>query len=96
VDEEGHTVIAHSGGMVGCYSAIRADLDDGLGDVALLNGPEELNRIARFALQLVRDVCFDRSQPPEPPVVEPTNVENASGNLSIFGQGGPLPGMTLV
>jgi hypothetical protein len=85
VDEEVHTVIADSGGMVGCYPAIRADLDDGLGTVALLNGPEELNRIARFALQLVWDVYYDRSLPPEPPVVEPTCVENASDYLSVFG-----------
>jgi hypothetical protein len=96
VDEEGHTVIAHSGGRVGCYSVIRADLDDGLGIVALLNGPEELNRIGRSALRLVRDVCHDRSLPPVSPVVEPTYVENASDYLSILGQGGPLPGMTLV
>lgn len=69
------------------YSAIRADLDDGLGIVALLNGPGELNRIARLALQLVRDVCYDRSLPPVLPVVEPTCVEKASDYAGTYTAG---------
>ncbi|HSJ52484.1 MAG TPA: serine hydrolase domain-containing protein, partial [Anaerolineae bacterium] len=37
--EDGHTVLSHSGAMVGYYGAIAADLEAGLGAAALCNGP---------------------------------------------------------
>ncbi|MEE8567448.1 MAG: serine hydrolase domain-containing protein, partial [Anaerolineales bacterium] len=38
-ESDGHTYIGHGGGMVGYYSYILADMDEGLGVVVLMNGP---------------------------------------------------------
>jgi len=76
-EDEGHTIIGHDGGMVGYYTAMLADLDDGLGVVVLTNGPGEPAPIARFALKLLRAACHGRELPPLPPVAEPDQVDNA-------------------
>jgi len=76
---DGHTYIGHGGGMVGYYSYILADMDDGLGVVVLMNGPggQSDEEIAMFALKLLRAGLHDQGLPPVPPV-DPTKVENAA------------------
>jgi len=49
---DGHRIIGHSGGMVGYTADMLADLDSGLGVIVLTNGPAELSKISRYALQL--------------------------------------------
>lgn len=76
---DGHTYIGHGGGMVGYYSYIVADMDDGLGIVVLMNGPggQSDEEIAMFALKLLRAGLHDQGLPPVPPV-DPAKVENAA------------------
>jgi D-alanyl-D-alanine carboxypeptidase len=75
--DRGHTVIGHSGGMVGYYAAILADLDDGLGAVVLANGPGEPGAIASYALKLLRAAHHGEGLPPQP-AVDPTPIANAA------------------
>jgi CubicO group peptidase (beta-lactamase class C family) len=77
-EDEGHTIIGHSGGTVGHVSSILADLDDGLGVVVLMNGPGDPGRIAQFALKLLRAVVHDQELPPLPRGAEPTHIDNPS------------------
>jgi D-alanyl-D-alanine carboxypeptidase len=73
---DGRTFIGHDGGMVGYYSAILADMDDGLGIVVLTNGPEEPGEIARSSLRLLCSVLHG-DEPLFPiPLPDPTQVEN--------------------
>lgn len=47
----GRTLIGHTGGMVGYISAIRMDMEAGIGAVVLTNGATEVDDVARFALK---------------------------------------------
>jgi D-alanyl-D-alanine carboxypeptidase len=77
-EEDGHTIIGHDGGMVGFYASLLADLDDGLGVVVLTNGPGEPNKIAQFALKLLRAAYYDQELPALPPAPEPTRINSAT------------------
>jgi CubicO group peptidase (beta-lactamase class C family) len=78
-ESDGHTYIEHGGGMVGYYSYVLADTDDGLGVVVLMNGPggRSDEEIAMFALKILRAALHDQDLSPVPPV-DPAKVENAS------------------
>lgn len=78
-ESDGHTYIEHGGGMVGYYSYVMADMDDGLGVVVLMNGPGGRcdEEIAKFALKLLRAALHDQELPPVPPI-DPAKVENAA------------------
>jgi D-alanyl-D-alanine carboxypeptidase len=80
-ESEGHTIIHHTGGMVGYLSAVLADLEDGLGVVVLCNGPSDPAEMARFALQLLRAVCHGQELPPLP---GPKPVEDAAGHAGTY------------
>jgi CubicO group peptidase (beta-lactamase class C family) len=102
-DSDGHTYIEHGGGMVGYYSYVMADMDDGLGVVVLMNGPGGRcdEEIAKFALKLFRAALRDQELPPLPPI-DPAKIENAeeyAGTYRAFPEHsrGALPKMlTLV
>ncbi|NLF12485.1 MAG: beta-lactamase family protein [Anaerolineaceae bacterium] len=81
-DEDGHTIVSHSGGMVGYYAAIAADLEGDLGAVALCNGPGEPMAVARRALRLVRWAREGRGLPPAP--AGPERVEDAGAYAGIY------------
>ncbi|MBN1657642.1 MAG: beta-lactamase family protein [Anaerolineae bacterium] len=83
-EEEGHEVLSHSGGMVGYYSAMRADLDAGLGVVVLCNGPGEPEAIARTALRLLRSAARGDDLPPLPPPPDSTHVDDATGYTGTY------------
>jgi len=78
-ESDGHAYIEHGGGMVGYYSYMLADMDDGLGVVVLMNGPGGQcdEEIAMFALKLLRAALHDEGLPPVPPI-DPAKVENAA------------------
>ncbi len=65
--------------MVGYYSYVLADMDDGLGIVVLMNGPGGQSdvEIANLALKLLRAALHDQELPPVPPT-DPTRVENGA------------------
>jgi CubicO group peptidase (beta-lactamase class C family) len=78
-ESDGHTTIGHGGGMIGYYSYMLADMDDGLGVVVLMNGPggQSDEEIANLALKLLRAALHDQELPPVPPT-DPTKIENGA------------------
>jgi CubicO group peptidase (beta-lactamase class C family) len=84
-ESDGHTYVGHSGGMVGYYSYILADMNDGLGVAVSVNGPGGRcdEEIALFALRLLRSALRHQGLPPMPPV-DPTKVENAAEYAGTF------------
>jgi len=65
---DGHLYLRHSGGMVGFGCLIEADLTDGLGVVALANGPASLRSVSAYALSAVRAAVHDKMIPQPPSV----------------------------
>lgn len=92
-EEEDRTVIGHEGGMVGYYAAMRADLDAGLGCIVLTNGPGEPDKIARFALELIRAMLNSQDLPPLPSPPDPTRVENPEEYTGIYRSAGRVFGL---
>jgi len=100
-ENDAHTYVGHGGGMIGYYSYMLADMDDGLGVVVLMNGPggQSDEEIALFALKLLRAALHDQELPPLPPA-DPTKVENAADyagryraetrTFTLAGEGGQL------
>ncbi len=84
-ESDGHTYIGHGGGMVGYYSYILVDMDDGLGVVVLMNGPGGRfdEEIAMFALKLLRAALHDQELPSVPPA-DPTRVENGGDYAGTY------------
>ena len=84
-ESDGHTYIGHGGGMVGYYSYILADMDNGLGVVVLMNGPggQSDEEIAMFALKLLRAALHDQELSPVPPT-DPTKVENGADYAGTY------------
>ena len=74
----GHTFVAHSGGMIGYYARIVADLDSGLGVAVMINGPGNRERLASYALLLVESALHRQPLPPMPAADPPTRVKNAA------------------
>src|SRR5207249_3129043 len=46
---DGHSLVAHNGGMIGYYARILGDLDRGLGVAVMINGPGDRDSIASVA-----------------------------------------------
>ncbi len=87
---EGHTLLWHHGGMPGFAAHLRCDLDDGLGAVALLNGPGSPTAIATFALACLRAWRRGEALPEVPPPSQRTRVEDAEqyAGVYVWGSGG--------
>ncbi len=75
-ERDGRTLIRHTGGMVGYYSMILGDLDEGLGVAVQINGPGDRKPIARYALAAVRAAIRGEGIPALPPD-DATQVPNA-------------------
>jgi D-alanyl-D-alanine carboxypeptidase len=86
-ESDGRTLIGHGGGMVGYYSAILADMDEGVGIVVLTNGPGEPGEIARPALRLLCGVLHNQDLPSLIPVPDPTQVDNGIDCAGTYGAG---------
>jgi CubicO group peptidase (beta-lactamase class C family) len=84
-ESDGHTTVGHGGGMVGYYSYMLTDMDDGLGAVVLMNGPggRSDEEIAMFALKLLRAALHDQELPPVPPT-DPTKIENGADYAGTY------------
>lgn len=68
---DGRTIVHHSGGMVGYYAAVLADMDEGLGVAVLSNGAGEPPAMARYALRALQAMRHGQELPPLPGA-EPT------------------------
>ncbi len=76
MDQDGHTLIGHSGGMVGYMTDMVGDLHDGLGVIVLTNGCRDPGEIGRFALTLLRAAIHGEPLPPLPDP-DPTLIADA-------------------
>ncbi|MBZ5719684.1 MAG: beta-lactamase family protein [Acidobacteriia bacterium] len=81
---DGHTYIAHDGGMVGYSSQLRGDMDNGVGVIALVNFPGGPGRIPGYALKLLRAVDESRDLPPLPEEEPPTRIKNAADFAGVY------------
>jgi D-alanyl-D-alanine carboxypeptidase len=80
----GHTLVAHSGGMIGYYARIVADLEGGLGVAVMINGPGDRQRLADYALQVTDSATHGKPLPPMPAVEEPAKVKNAADYAGTY------------
>jgi CubicO group peptidase (beta-lactamase class C family) len=65
-ERDGHTVVGHSGGMVGYVAQMLCDVDAGVGVIALSNGPSGAAAVAEYALGLARAQA-EGAPLPDPP-----------------------------
>jgi CubicO group peptidase (beta-lactamase class C family) len=77
LEEDGHTLIRHRGGMLGYRAELRGDLTAGLGVVVLTNGPGDFRPAADFALAAVRAALEKRPLPALPEAREPARCDHA-------------------
>jgi D-alanyl-D-alanine carboxypeptidase len=77
-DVGGHTVLSHSGGMIGYSSYMVGDLDDGLGVAVLVNGPGDPEGVAEFGLEVLRAAYNGKDLPALPAPKSPDEVTNAA------------------
>jgi len=84
-ESDGHIYISHGGGMIGYYSHILADIDEGLGVVVLMNGPggQSDEEIANLALKLLRAALHDQELP-QVTTTDPTKIENATDYAGTY------------
>ena len=82
--DAGHTVLGHTGGMVGFVSEILADMDQGIGVVFLTNSCIESGETARWALKAVRSAMRSSRLPPCKKPTDPTVVKNASAYAGVY------------
>ncbi|MFV2044620.1 MAG: serine hydrolase domain-containing protein [Anaerolineales bacterium] len=79
-----HIIVGHSGGMLGFYSHFCADIQEGLGTVVLMNGPEgHPDEIAMFALRLLRAGLHGEALP-SPPLIDPMILEDAADYAGTY------------
>jgi CubicO group peptidase (beta-lactamase class C family) len=84
-ESDGHTYVGHGGGMVGYYSYILIDMDEGLGAVVLMNGPGGQSdlEIANYVLKLLR-AALHNQELPSVPLTDPTKIENAADYAGTY------------
>jgi CubicO group peptidase (beta-lactamase class C family) len=62
---DGHSIMSHTGGMVGYISAMCMDMDVGVGAIVLSNGATSVDDIARYAVKLFRSSSAGASELPK-------------------------------
>jgi D-alanyl-D-alanine carboxypeptidase len=75
---DGHTLVGHSGSMVGYRAQLACDHAAGVAAVVLVNGPRGSRPIVDYALALARAVRGGGSIP-DPPVDEPPDLSEYAG-----------------
>jgi D-alanyl-D-alanine carboxypeptidase len=85
--DDGRTCIGHTGGMIGYYSALLADMDAGLGVVVLTNGPGEPLEIAGSTLKLVRSAVHNQEPPSVLPLPDPTQIDKGADYAGAYRAG---------
>src|SRR5262249_42617990 len=83
-EEDEHTIIGHGGGVPGFVSAMTADMDAGVGAVALVNALADPGPIANYARKLLRAAVSGGAEPDAPTLCDPTVVENARDYQGIY------------
>jgi CubicO group peptidase (beta-lactamase class C family) len=95
---DGHRWIGHGGSTVGYQCAMRMDVDEGLGVMALTNGQGNAFPIVQYALRLLRADRAGDAAPAPPPL--PDRIEDAeryagrfassNGSITVSASGGGL------
>ena len=98
-ERAGHTVVGHSGGMVGYVAQMLCDMDAGVGTIALSNGPSGARTVAEYALDLAR-AEWERAALPDPPAEDRLDLGDrvgpygpvtvTSSGIEAFGREGSL------
>jgi D-alanyl-D-alanine carboxypeptidase len=83
-DDDAGLVLSHSGGMVGLFSNLVADLTNGVGVVVMANGPADLQTLSRYALDLLRAAISGDKIPEAPQPDNLTRIENAADFAGEF------------
>jgi D-alanyl-D-alanine carboxypeptidase len=103
-EREGHTLVTHSGGMVGYASMVVADLEAGVAAVTFVNGPGSPGAVAHFAVEVARAAVRGEALPPLPEKTDPAVMDNAADYGGTYTSGrrtitlvadGPLLGTPL-
>jgi CubicO group peptidase (beta-lactamase class C family) len=79
---DGHRWIGHGGSTIGYQCAMRMDVDEGLGVMALTNGEPNAYPIVQYALQLMRADREGTEPPPAPPL--PDRIPKAGRYAGTF------------
>jgi CubicO group peptidase (beta-lactamase class C family) len=98
-ERTGHTVVGHSGGVVGYVAQMLCDIDAGVGTIALSNGPSGARTVAEYALDLAR-AEWEGAALPEPPAGDRLDLGDRAGRygpvtmtpsgIEAFGRDGSL------
>ena len=80
--EDGHTILGHSGGMVGYSGIMLGDMDCGLGVVMLSNGAGNPMLAGEFALNSLRAAAAGKRLPPPPD--PPAKIRNAAAYAGTY------------
>jgi CubicO group peptidase (beta-lactamase class C family) len=83
-EKDGHTIISHSGGMIGYSTRLEGDLDDGLGAIVFVNGPGDPGHVAEYALALLRAALHEKELPPVPGRETSTRIANAADYAGTY------------
>lgn len=80
----GHTLIGHTGGMLGFISSMRLDIDEGIGAFASTNCRKTVDDVTRVAVELVRRARRDESLSGAERAVLPAapNLEDYTGTYT--------------
>ncbi len=75
---DGSLTFGHSGGMPGFRAAMLADQEEEFGVVVLMNGPGTPQRVADYALRVLRATARHQPLPPVPVAAPATEIGNAA------------------
>lgn len=81
---DGRDYIGHSGGMVGYYAHMAADLTTGVGAVTTINGPGSQRSIVDYAIDVVRAALTGESLPDLPKASDPLAGSDAAAYAGTF------------
>lgn len=82
--EGGHTVLYHSGGMIGYRAVLLADATAGVAAVVLTNGPANPLPLAEHALAAAKARAAGEPPPPLPAPVDPRRIATAADYAGTF------------
>ncbi len=85
---DGYAHISHGGGMVGYFSTMLADMDNGFGVIVLANAPGETFEVADYALKCLRSAIFDKALPSLSPSSNAVQIGKAETYAGVFRSGG--------
>ena len=85
VERDGHTVVGHTGGMVGYDTSILADLDAGLGAVLLSNSTRDVAPVAELAMRVLHAAADGRPWPAEVPLGARVKTPNPEQYVGVYG-----------